>query len=36
MLHYQILVSVVLEKIFKKSYKRNKFRILALTWDKEI
>ena len=36
MLHYQILVSVVLEKIFKKSYKRNKFRILAVTWNKEI
>ena len=33
MLFYQILTSTIIEKVFKKSYKNNKFKISAPTWN---
>ena len=35
MLLYQILTFTILGKIFKKSYKINKFKISALTWNEQ-
>ena len=33
MLFYQILTSTIIEKVLKKSYKNNKFKISAPTWN---
>ena len=33
MLFYQILTSTIIEKVLKKSYKNNKFKISASTWN---
>ena len=35
MLLYQTLVFIIREEIFKKSYKNNKFKISASTWNEE-
>ena len=35
MLLYQILAFTISGKIFKKSYKNNKFKISALKWNEE-
>ena len=35
MLIYQILVFIIHGKIFKKSYKDNKFKLLVPTWNEE-
>ena len=35
MLLYQILAYTTYGKIFKKSYKKNKFKISAPTWNEE-
>ena len=33
MLFYQILTSTIIEKVLKKSYKNNKFKRSASTWN---
>ena len=36
MLIYQVLANIIRKNIFKKSYKNNKFKTSALTWNEEL